>query len=653
MLRLEPTNLLLIDEANKPATVGKFNGLFTNEKLTLWIVREKVNYNGELLETFNTYTDVEEYIPTDAIKTKDFHLPKVTKEFAKYLIVGDEPVAKDTRGFIARAFDNTLGVVSKEKPTNSYFATNLCIYGLPDSLTEGSCLVSNLGYDVATLKLERVATPDFVLSRYERVVELAATYDKRARRKKENVELIRDGLQRQSSYLHKWTVVYTFFGQSIKELDERVKDFKKRMERFRVSVDQPKFVQKMLYENRRPRNGEHLIFSDTPSLSIFYPFTTMEMIETGTNGVFLGTNLHTGSPMIYNRDNRQLNCHIAIVGASGGGKSMTTKVIINRLWRKLKEQSPAIVIVDPSETREYQSLAVAIGIPYKQLSEGIGIDPVVHYSIPVATGILRNLFKLEKPQEDVLVRVIESLKERKKTVFDLESEVAKVVKEGHEDEQVIEEYKKILNAVHAGMVKHSYIFKGEYPSGSFAVSTYSYDTDAIKAASTIVMLQTQKYFSELNKIEPEKPKFLIVDEGWMLIEDKYASETLAMISRTTRKNNVSLVFITQDPKDVLVNKVGSTILSNCDTKILMPTDSSSEIREALALSNKEENLLKTTIGKNEPGTALIIASNKHIHGKIQVQTKADVDRQYAHLPESERPKSEMELFTTKTTSASS
>lgn len=615
MLRLEPTNLLLVDEGQKATTVGKFNGIFTNEKLTIWVVREKINYNGELLETFNTYTDVEEFIPTDAIKTKDFILPRITREYAKYLIVGNDEMPKDPRNVLAKAFDGAIGVVGKEKPTNSYFATSVCIYNLPDSINVGSCFVPSLGYDVATLKAERINTPEFILSRYERVVELAATLDKRARTKRENIEIIRDGLQRQSSYLHKWSVIYTFFGQTVKELDERVKEFKKQMERIRVSVDQPKFVQKSLYENRRPKNGEHVLISDTPTLSTFYPFTTMEMIESGTNAVYLGTNLHTGSPMIYNRDNRQLNYHVLVLGTTGGGKSMTTKVMIFRMWQKLKEKSPAIVIIDPSPTQEYKPLANAIGIDYKMLSQGLGIDPILHYSSAVATGILRNLFKLDKAQEDNLLRVIEELKQIKKGVFDLEEGIEKLVSEGHQDETVIEEYKKLLNAVHSGMVKYSYIFKGEYPTGSFAVSTYSYDSDAILAASTIVMLQTNRYFSSLNLAVP---KFLIVDEGWKLIEDKYASETLSTISREGRKSNISLVFITQDPKDVLVNRVGATILNNCDTKILMPTDSSSEIRQALALSSIEENLLKTTIGKTEPGVALIIASHKHIHGKINV-----------------------------------
>lgn len=650
MLRLEPTNLLLVDEGQKATTVGKFNGIFTNEKLTLWIVREKINYNGELLETFNTYTDVEEYIPTDAIRTKGFKLPPIAKEFAKYLIVGDEPV-KDPRNAMVKAFDSAIGVAGKEKPTKSFFATNLVIYDLPDTLTEGSCLVSNLGFDVATLKVERVNTPDFVLSRYERTVELAAAHDKNARRKKENIELIRDGLQRQSAYLHRWSVVYTFFGQSVKELEERVKEFKKRMERLRVSIDQPKYIQRSLYENRRPKNGAHIMHSDTPSLSIFYPFLSMEMIESGNNAIFLGVNIHTGAPIIYNRDNRQLNYHITIVGTTGGGKSMTSKVIVYRIVGNLAKLgfAPAIVGIDPSINQEYRKLAEATGVRYVTLEEGIGIDPVVHYESPIATGILSKLFKLDKPQEDRLFRVIEEIKSANKTIFDLEDEIHKTVEKGHKDELVIEEYKKLLNAVHSGMGKYSYIFKGKYPEGSFIVSTFSYDNDAILAASTIVMLQTARYFASLDL---SIPKFLIVDEGWKLIEDKYASETLATISREGRKSNISLVFITQDPKDVLVNKVGATILNNCDTKILMPTDSSAEIREALALSSIEENMLKTTIGKTEPGVALIIASHKHIHGKIKVQTKEDVDREYAHLPPEERPKSEMEMFSTKAVASS-
>ena len=193
---------------------------------------------------------------------------------------------------------------------------------------------------------------------------------------------------------------------------------------------------------------------------------------------------------------------------------------------------------------------------------------------------------------------------------DLEVEIKAHIGDHSEDD--IEN--ELLNAVHHGMKKYGYIFKGTFPTKSFIVSTYSYDNDAIIATSTLVMLRTKEFF---NQLPLNTAKFLIVDEGWKLMEDKNSSEILAVFSREGRKSNISLIFIVQDPKDILENRLGQTILNNCDTKILMQTDASAELKQVLSLSTIEENLIKTNVEKNEPGIGLMIAGYRHVHFKAE------------------------------------
>ena len=615
--RLEPTNLELVDDDKKTGIVGRFNGIFANENLAIVNLKEIVNERIQFT-TYNTYTNAESYIPVD-FRSVEKDTPPVLEEFDRYLIVGNDLNYSKVTNY-KYLVKKVLGKLPRNPPIRDgcKFATSLIVYDLPDMVEVGSCFHPSLNYDIASLVVKRIDPNDRALNAYEKVLEAVVDGGNRNSNnyananKLQNIRMLREGLVKSKRYMHNWDAIYTFFGSTIVELDAKVNEFKKQMYRFGVKIDHPKFVQRILYENRRSSLDakNYTFLSNDTTLDTFYPFSSMELIETGKRAVLLGRNLQTGSPIIYNRDNRKLNYHIVIVGTTGSGKSLLTKVFVVRLVEEVEQDFPVVIIgADPSVTREYRAMAERLGIEYKTLDEGIGIDPL-HYDAPVATSILSKLFKLSKEQEDKLFKIIEKVQLRKGTVEDIESEIKAHLGDNKEDD--IEN--ELLNAVHHGMKKYGYIFKGTFPTKSFIVSTYSYDNDAIIATSTLVMLRTKEYFNELPL---NTAKFLIVDEGWKLMEDKNSSEILAVFSREGRKSNISLIFIVQDPKDILENRLGQTILNNCDTKILMQTDASAELKQVLSLSTIEENLIKTNVEKNEPGIGLMIAGYRHVHFKAE------------------------------------
>lgn len=615
--RLEPTNLELVDDDNKSGILKRFGGIYTNEDVAIVNLKETVNDQIKFT-TYNTYTNAESYIPVDFRKVEK-DTPPVLEEFDRYLIVGNNPNYSKitTYKYLLR---KVLGKIPTNLPIppGCKFATSLIVYDLPDVVEVGSCFHPSLNYDIASLVVKRVDPNDRMLNAYEKVLEAVVDGGNRNSNnyananKLQNIRMLREGLVKNKAYMHNWDAIYTFFGSTIAELDAKVNEFKKQMYRYGVKIDHPKFVQRILYENRRSSLDakSYTFLSNDTTLHTFYPFSSMELIETGKRAVLLGRNLQTGSPIIYNRDNRKLNYHIVIVGTTGSGKSLLIKVFVVRLVDQVELDMPVVIVGnDPSVTREYRALAEKLGIEYKTLDEGIGIDPL-HYAAPIATSILSKLFKLEKDQEDKLFKIIEKVQAKKGTVEDLEAEIKAHIGDHSEDD--IEN--ELLNAVHHGMKKYGYIFKGTFPTKSFIVSTYSYDNDAIIATSTLVMLRTKEFF---NQLPLNTAKFLIVDEGWKLMEDKNSSEILAVFSREGRKSNISLIFIVQDPKDILENRLGQTILNNCDTKILMQTDASAELKQVLSLSTIEENLIKTNVEKNEPGIGLMIAGHKHVHMKVE------------------------------------
>lgn len=90
-----------------------------------------------------------------------------------------------------------------------------------------------------------------------------------------------------------------------------------------------------------------------------------------------------------------------------------------------------------------------------------------------------------------------------------------------------------------------------------------------------------------------KPRLLIIDEAWSLVQFPEGGAFLASMARRARKYYLGLVTITQDVADFLRSEHGRTVLTNAAIKFLMKQDSATigPVVEAFELSPEERQFL--------------------------------------------------------------
>ncbi|KGJ07427.1 type IV secretion system protein VirB4 [Paracoccus versutus] len=130
-----------------------------------------------------------------------------------------------------------------------------------------------------------------------------------------------------------------------------------------------------------------------------------------------------------------------------------------------------------------------------------------------------------------------------------------------------------------------------------------------------------------------RPTLLIIDEGWLALDDDAFAEQLREWLKTLRKKNASVVFATQSLSDIDNSAIAPAIIENCPTRLLLPNERAIEpqitaIYRRFGLNDRQiEILARATpkrdyycqsrrgnrlfeLGLSEIGLALCAASSK-------------------------------------------
>jgi len=92
------------------------------------------------------------------------------------------------------------------------------------------------------------------------------------------------------------------------------------------------------------------------------------------------------------------------------------------------------------------------------------------------------------------------------------------------------------------------------------------------------------------------PSLLIIDEGWLLLQNDYFISKLDTWLRTLRKNEVSVLFASTNLTEVVTSGIGDIIVESCKTKIMLPNSDGANptvnnLYKKIGLSDKEINLI--------------------------------------------------------------
>jgi type IV secretion system protein VirB4 len=136
-----------------------------------------------------------------------------------------------------------------------------------------------------------------------------------------------------------------------------------------------------------------------------------------------------------------------------------------------------------------------------------------------------------------------------------------------------------------------------------------------------------------------RPTLLIIDEGWLVLDDEGFANQLREWLKTLRKKNASVIFATQSLSDIDGSNIAPAIIESCPTRLLLPNERAIEpqitaIYRRFGLNDRQiEILARATpkrdyycqsrrgnrlfeLGLSEVGLALCAASSKSDQSRI-------------------------------------
>ena len=103
-------------------------------------------------------------------------------------------------------------------------------------------------------------------------------------------------------------------------------------------------------------------------------------------------------------------------------------------------------------------------------------------------------------------------------------------------------------------------------------------------------------FHVIEKNLTGEPTFIILDECWTFLDNPLFSEKIREWLKTMRKNNVSIIFATQNLEDIMRCSISSAIIESCYTKIFLPnplaqSGANDEVYRAFDLSGRDREII--------------------------------------------------------------
>jgi conjugal transfer ATP-binding protein TraC len=100
----------------------------------------------------------------------------------------------------------------------------------------------------------------------------------------------------------------------------------------------------------------------------------------------------------------------------------------------------------------------------------------------------------------------------------------------------------------------------------------------------------------LDQVELDKSvsKRVLLDEAWELLKSPAASSFMEYAARTFRKTGSGITFITQGVEEIVESPIGSAILNNTATKLIMLQRGDTRVlRDAMKLNSQELNIIQS------------------------------------------------------------
>ena len=439
----------------------------------------------------------------------------------------------------------------------------------------------------------------------------------------QDVEELRDKLQRGQERFFHYALYFTIYAKDLSELEAATDRIETALGGQLIYTKQAILQMDAGFNSSLPINQDELNVirnMTSSSLATTFPFVSSDL--TTNDGILYGINRHNNSLILFDRFKLE-NANMVVLSKSGGGKSYAVKLEILRSMMLGTD----VMVIDPEN--EYQALAKAVGGSYLSVSLNSEkrINPFdlpdlgpnadgemgLRSAVIALLGLMNLMLGQLTPEEDALMdRAIRESYALKDITGD--------IKTHKNPPPTMQDLYNILGNMEGGKSLAQRLDK--YVTGTFAgifnkPTNFDLDRglmvfnirDLEESLRPIAMYIVLNYI--WNKIRFEKRKrMLVIDESWVMMQHEDSAKFLYSIAKRARKYWLGLTTITQDVEDLLDSKYGKAIVSNSSLQLLLRQSPASIdiIAKTFNLTEGEKFLLlESSVGKG-----LFFAGTNHV-----------------------------------------
>jgi type IV secretory pathway VirB4 component len=406
-------------------------------------------------------------------------------------------------------------------------------------------------------------------------------------------------------------VVYALYLQLEATDEKKLSALHKSLQNIAGSMDmtfnQYTFGQKTAFKNFLPFNIDHIrenkILQSTAA-SYLMPFVSKQLND--PKGIFMGVNAYNNS-LVFIDPFTSRNNNINIFGVSGSGKSVTAKILMNRLYMR----GIQIIVIDPEG--EYVELAHSLGGEVIQFSRENGINPFYIASsdeneILDHISTLKTFLKFFIPKhhyegavlDECLIKLYDSGSPNFSNLLELLGK---------------HPMQRDLSVLSTGSLRGVFNSERKLELTNDMIVLDLHDLKKDEKREPAMYLLTSLIWNLVNK-KNDKKRMLFIDEAHKLLTDPDVALFYRELVKQARKRNVGVVSVTQDVEDFLKNEYGKAIITNSETKILLKQSYATltDIGTIYPMTDEE----KTNLGHLGIGEVVLFREEEHTRLNIVV-----------------------------------
>jgi len=425
---------------------------------------------------------------------------------------------------------------------------------------------------------------------------------------------LKDKIQRGMEKLFQISIYMTITEDNLSDLEKTTKLLETIMQTRLFYIKPATFQQIEGLQSILPRSENKLAQKrnlDSSSAALTFPFVSSELVQEA--GILYGINKSNNSLVIIDRFSLN-NANSIIFAQSGSGKSYTAKVEILRHLM----QGTKVIIIDPE--REYKQLASSVGGSYIKLSTTSKekINPFEY----VKSKDKKDLSEHIQDLTQLISLMVGSLTSEERGSVDKTLLLTYKASKDKTSPLLSDFYKTLKTMKQKDLCNRLDRFvKGSLSAVFDSQTNIKLDNrlivfdikDLNESIRSIMMMVVANFVNNEVKQNPQK-RMLVIDEGWMLLQEPESARFISGLVRRARKYYLGVTIITQQANDFLNQEYGKAIASQSSLRVLMRQDTTTikKVAEEFHLSAYEQHYLLTC----DRGEALIIADQNHVAVKV-------------------------------------